>query len=58
MQRVYCSLVSYNVSNPTGPFCIHVSSICPTATGKQIDCKYCQYSEWVCNNPLNNAIQI
>jgi len=47
MQRVYCSLVSYIFSNPTGPFSIHVSSICPTATDKQTYWKYRQCSKWV-----------
>ena len=44
--------------NRTGPFCTHISSICPSTDDRKMDWKCFQCSELVCQDHFNKKIQI
>jgi len=54
---LFC-LLCYFCLNKIGPFCIHVSSICPTAKGRKTDWKYWQCSEVTWKNDSKETIQM
>ena len=56
--KLLCSMYATFFLNPTGSFCTHVSSICPTAKDRKTDWKYCQCSESVCKDHCITTVQI